>query len=286
MFAVTLTDAANHALGVTLRVALIVVVALVVRWLAHRAITRGIARTQHRMSSDTLTGSFVRSEARLGAVASMARNLASVSILTIALLMVLGELSINLGPLLAGAGVAGIAIGFGAQSLVRDLLAGFFVVIEDQYGVGDFIVVGTVSGTVERITLRSTELRDMAGTVWHIPNGTIQQVGNKSQNWARAVVEIVVAHGADLRAARATMRRIATEMESEPDWSDAVRVGGQIDDQGIAAMTPLGVTLRLVVDTEPKMQWSVERELRLRIKEAFEAEGIPLEIHQFPGPLS
>ena len=126
----------------------------------------------------------------------------------------------------------------------------------------------------------------MAGTVWHIPNGTIQQVGNKSQNWARAVVEIVVAHGADLRAARATMRRIATEMESEPDWSDAVRVGGQIDDQGIAAMTPLGVTLRLVVDTEPKMQWSVERELRLRIKEAFEAEGIPLEIHQFPGPLS
>lgn len=111
------------------------------------------------------------------------------------------------------------------------------------------------------------------------PNGTILRVGNKSQNWARAVVEVVVAHSADIRQARSLMTAAAAEMSASEEWAPAMRVGGTADDQGIADLTPGGVTLRLVVDTEPKSQWGVERELRLRIKEAFDEAGIPFEVH-------
>jgi small conductance mechanosensitive channel len=223
-----------------------------------------------------------RVDARSDTIQAMVESLTTWIIYIVATLLVLGELEINLAPLLAGAGIAGIAIGFGAQSLVRDVLAGFFVLVEDQYGVGDIIDAGPASGTVERISLRSTQLRDLAGTVWHIPNGTIVRVGNKSQNWARAVVEVTVSLTADIRKARGIMSEVAATMATEPEWEAAMRVGGVADDQGISAMTPMGATLRLVVDTEPKSQWGVERELRLRIKEAFDAASIPLEVHQTP----
>lgn len=296
MSAITLSDGAQHALEVGLRVLLIVLVALVLRMLVHRAIERTTRQMKSRLTNGTIVStiggaissgeSTNRVEARANTIEAMGKSLATWILYIVATLMVLGELSINLAPLLAGAGIAGIAIGFGAQNLVRDVLAGFFVLVEDQYGVGDIIDAGPANGTVERISLRSTQLRDLAGTVWHIPNGTILRVGNKSQNWARAIVEIVVPYSADVRKARGIMSEVAAQMATEEAWDAAMRVGGVADDQGISAMSPQGMTLRLVVDTEPKSQWGVERELRLRIKEAFDAEGIPLEVHQPPPPVT
>ena len=294
MFALNLSDGAQHAVEVAIRVVVIIAVATIVRLLIHRTISRATSQMTSRFSSRTIvstiggaltsTDSTNRIGARANTIEAMSKSLATWIIGIVATLMVLGELDINLAPLLAGAGIAGIAIGFGAQNLVRDVLAGFFVLVEDQYGVGDIIDAGPASGTVERISLRSTQLRDLAGTVWHIPNGTILRVGNKSQNWARAIVEIVIPYSADVRKARGIMAEVAAQMATEEAWEAAMRVGGVADDQGISAMSPLGMTLRLVVDTEPKSQWGVERELRLRIKEAFDAAGIVLEVHQPPPP--
>jgi small conductance mechanosensitive channel len=217
-----------------------------------------------------------RSAARAAALSSVLRSLTTLVIWSIAVFMVLGELNINLAPLIAGAGVASIAVGFGAQSLVKDVVNGLFIMLEDQFGVGDTIDVGVASGTVEHITLRTTQIRDVAGTVWHVPNGQILEVGNKSQNWARAVVDIVIAPDADVRAARDLIRRVADELVVDPAW--AARVSGAPEEQGVQALTPEGVTLRLTIDTEPASQWGVERELRLRIKVALDTAGIPLAV--------
>ena len=132
----------------------------------------------------------------------MLRSLGTAIIWTFAVIYVLNDLGFNLGPLLAGAGIVGVALGFGSQSLVKDFLSGMFMLIEDQYGVGDIIDVGEAAGVVEEVTLRTTRLRDVNGTVWHVPNGQIVRVGNRSQQWARAVLDIAVAHKTDVAAAR------------------------------------------------------------------------------------
>lgn len=288
------SDDVTNAASTALRVLLILIAAGVLRWLVHRAISRATRRMDRSFRgerfgatlADTLGSTAVgRVEARSRTIEGMAKSLTTWVIGLIAALLVLSELHINLAPLLAGAGIAGIALGFGAQSLVRDVLAGFFILVEDQFGVGDIIDVGTANGTVEEITLRSTRLRDLQGTVWHIPNGTILQVGNKSQGWARAVVEITVGLTADITKARQLMVHAAEEMSSEEHWEQAMRVGDGPDDQGVSALTPAGATLRLVVTTEPKSQWAVERELRQRIKEAFDREGISLEVPHLRPPV-
>ncbi len=143
----------------------------------------------------------VRSAARAETITAVLRSVATGIIGVFAGVYILGILGLNLGPLIAGAGLAGVALGFGAQSLVRDFLSGIFLLIEDQYGVGDVVDLGEASGTVEQVTLRVTRLRDQNGTVWHVPNGEIRRVGNKSQQWARAVVDIAVSPNADLERA-------------------------------------------------------------------------------------
>lgn len=283
LVAVELAPDTREALASGLRVLAIVVIAVLVRRAARRAISGTVERIRARASATDPAAlprgdRSRRTEARVATVSSVLNSQASVVVYGIALLLILGEIQVNLAPLLASAGFVAAALGFGAQSLVRDTLAGIFVLIEDQYGVGDVIDAGPATGTVERVTLRSTQLRDLAGTVWHVPNGTIARVGNKSQHWACAVVEIVVSHEADVRLAREVMRRVAGELAGDPGWA-AVRPGSKVDDQGISDLSPTGVTLRLVVETEPASQWLVERELRLRIKEAFAEAAIPLEVH-------
>lgn len=273
---------ARRVLDVSWRIALVFALAFVVNVLVARSIRR-VTEGMRRRATDArdATSSLGRDDrlrrvdARTAAVSTMLRSLSAVTLFTLAVLVALGVLDVNLGPLLAGAGVVGVAVGFGTQSLVRDLVAGVFVLIEDQYGVGDVIDAGPATGTVERVTLRSTQLRDLSGTVWHIPNGSITSVGNKSQNWARAVIDVLVAHGTDVRTARSILRAVAESLVHDPEWGEA-RLVGSPDEQGVQALGPDGVTLRLVVDTEPASQWAVERELRLRIKEAFDAEGIQL----------
>ncbi len=283
MLALELTDAWRRILVGGGRVLLIIVLA----WILNRIVGRAISKLAMRVrrAADDVIGrapgvlnrqdSAQRGEARASTLSSMLRSIATVVIFTTAVLMILGELRISLGPLIAGAGIASIAVGFGAQSMVRDVLAGIFVLLEDQYGVGDIIDAGPATGTVEHVSLRSTSLRDLAGTVWHIPNGAIVRVGNKSQNWARAVIDVVVSHNTDIRQARAAMLSTAEALADEQDWAEQ-RLAGEINDQGVQAVGPEGITLRLVIDTEPASQWIVERELRQRIKEAFDSQGIRL----------
>ena len=187
-----LAQLADVLLTTGLRIVLIVVLAWVVLRLVRRAIDHfvrslGSRDAKGRMSSELAPRDpSIRSAARTETLGHVLKSIAGGAIWTVAGLMVLGELGINLGPLIAGAGVAGIALGFGAQSMVKDFLAGIFILIEDQYGVGDLVDVGEVSGnlvsgTVESVTLRSTRVRSVDGTVWHVPNGTILRVGNLSQ---------------------------------------------------------------------------------------------------------
>ncbi len=220
-----------------------------------------------------------RASARTETITSVLSSTATIVVWVIAALLVLGELGISLAPLLAGAGIAGLAIGFGAQTVVRDFLSGFFMLAEDQYGVGDVVDLGEVAGVVERVSLRTTILRDVDGVVWHVPNGEVQRVGNKSQLWSRAVLDVEVAYDTDLRLAQGILQRVADEVWRDPSFTE----GDIIEPPevwGVERMGADGIALRLVVKTDPADQWVVARELRLRIKEAFDAAGIEIPFPQ------
>jgi small-conductance mechanosensitive channel len=220
-----------------------------------------------------------RSNARAETVGFVLRSFSSTAIWTIAVFIVLSELGINLAPLIAGAGIAGIALGFGAQSLVEDFLSGMFMLIEDQYGVGDVIDVGDAKGTVEKVSLRTTSIRDVQGTVWHFPNGEIRRVGNFSQLWSRALIDVDVAYEADTRLAQGVIQRVATELWEDPKWGEET-VMEPPEVWGVQSLGGDAVQIRLVVKTKPSSQWEVERELRLRIKEALDEAGIEIPFGQ------
>ncbi|HJM29364.1 MAG: mechanosensitive ion channel family protein [Acidimicrobiales bacterium] len=221
----------------------------------------------------------LRTKARTETLTSVLSSITNLAIWTVVALMALGEIGVNLGPLIAGAGIVGVAVGFGAQSIVKDFLSGMFMLVEDQYGVGDSVDVGIASGTVERMTLRTTILRDTNGSVWYIPNGEIARVGNRSQVWSRAVLDIDVAYDTDLRHAQDVMKRVAVGL-----WEDEEFVEGDIIEEpkvvGVQNLGIDGITLRLVAKTDPSEQWAVARELRIRIKEAFDVEGIEMPFPQ------
>ena len=214
-----------------------------------------------------------RRKQRVRALGSVLRSAASVTIFTIAGVVILGDLGINLAPLLASAGVAGIAVGFGAQNLVRDYLSGIFMLLEDQYGVGDVITVGDATGTVETVTLRITRMRDVNGTVWHVRNGTIEQVGNESQGWARAVIDFPVPYAADLSTITTILAGAAEAMWNEPAWHTVMLEQPEV--WGAQEVSSSQVTMRIVAKTAPMRQWEVEREMRARVKAALGASGIP-----------
>jgi moderate conductance mechanosensitive channel len=226
-----------------------------------------------------LLGRLVNGKARrVETVAALFRSMASVTVWTIALLMALGELGLNLGPLIAGAGIVGVAIGFGAQNLVRDFLSGIFMLVEDQYGVGDVIDAGPAVGTVESISLRSTRLRDVNGTVWHLPNGQIERVGNRSQQWARAVLDVGVSYQTDLAHATEVIRRTAQSMCDDPAYAESILSEPEV--WGVEDLGADGVTIRIVLKTAPNEQLKVTRELRARIKKAFDEAGIEIPFAQ------
>src|SRR6201999_3875756 len=150
---------------------------------------------------------------RIEALASVLRSVVSFVVWVVAGLLILGQIGFNLAPLLAGAGILGVAIGFGSQSLVKDFLSGFFILVEDQFGGGDIVDLEPgISGTVEAVSLRTTRLRSVDGTVWHLPNGEIRRVGNLSQHWSRAVMDIDVAYDTDIEHASAVIKRVADEL--------------------------------------------------------------------------
>jgi small conductance mechanosensitive channel len=185
---------------------------------------------------------------------------------------------VNLGPLIAGAGIAGVAIGFGAQSLVKDFLSGIFMLVEDQYGVGDIVDVGEATGTVEAVTLRTTRIRSVDGTVWHVPNGTIDRVGNMSQQWARALLDVDVAYGTDIDDAQRVIKAVADAVAEDPEWRHRILEPPEV--WGIESMGPDAISIRLVVKTRPGDQFPVMRELRRRLSDTFLSEGIEMPFPQ------
>jgi small-conductance mechanosensitive channel len=219
-----------------------------------------------------------RKAARADSIGSVIGSTVTVLVWVIALLLIIGELGIDLGPLIAGAGIAGVALGFGAQSLVKDCISGLFMLIEDHFGLGDVVDVGEAVGTVEEITLRATVLRDLDGTVWHVPNGEILRVGNMSQQWSVAVVDMDVAYDADLELVREVMLGAAGELCAADDWREQVLEEPQI--LGVEALGANAVTMRMVVKTAAGTQWALRRQLREAIKARFDAEGIEIPFPQ------
>lgn len=219
-----------------------------------------------------------RSLKRAETIGNLLRSTITLVVWAVAALTIMSELGLDLGPLLAGAGIAGVALGFGAQHLVRDFLSGMFMLIEDQYGVGDVIDVGPASGVVESVSLRSTRIRDVEGTVWHMPNGSISRVGNKSQQWSRALLDIEVSYSTHTDHAESTIQRVADEMALDPEWSADIL--GPPEVWGVEQLGADGVTIRLVVKTRPLAQWNVARQLRSRLKATFAEEGIEIPFPQ------
>ena len=196
----------------------------------------------------------------------------------IVLFMMLREFNINITPLLTGAGVAGIAIGFGAQSVIKDFLQGFFILAEDQFRVGDVVKIGDHSGSVERITMRTTRLRSLDGNVHIVPNGEIKIVVNMTHGWSRALVDVDVAYKEDLDRVMLIMETAASGLQKEEKYKNSILEKPQV--LGVQKLGDSGITIRLIVKTSPLKQWEITRELRKRIKEVFDREGIEIPFPQ------
>ena len=233
---------------------------------ATEAVTQAVSERRHQRSH---------------ALGSILRNAASVTIFTIAVTIGLGDLGVNLAPVLASAGVVGIAVGFGAQNLVRDFLAGIFMLMEDQYGVGDVINIGDATGTVEAVSLRTTRLRDINGVVWHIRNGALEKVGNESQGWARAVVDVPAPPELDLADTRKIMEQAAATMWHERRWRKLMLEKPEV--WGVQAITDTQVTMRVAAKTLPLRQYEAGRELRERVVSAIDLALLDLEVDPQPG---
>ena len=211
-----------------------------------------------------------RRHQRAHALGSILRNAASVAIFAIAVAIGLGDLGVNLAPVLASAGVVGIAVGFGAQNLVRDFLAGIFMLLEDQYGVGDVINIGeSTTGTVEAVSLRTTRLRDVNGVVWHLRNGALEKIGNESQGWARAVVDIPVPPELEIGDTRTLMEHAASSMWKDRRWRKLMLEKPEV--WGVQDISASQIVMRVVAKTLPLRQWEVGRELRERVLSAIDA---------------
>ncbi|WP_395570732.1 mechanosensitive ion channel family protein [Streptomyces sp. BK79] len=267
-------------LAIGLRVLLIVVIAVVLRAVVRRAITKLIDRMNRRTGtagSTALSGLLVNAERRRQrseAIGSVLRSVASFLILGTAALMVLGTFQINLAPLLASAGVAGVAIGFGARNLVTDFLSGVFMILEDQYGVGDSIDAGVASGEVIEVGLRVTKLRGDNGEIWYVRNGEVKRIGNLSQGWSTAGVDVTVRSDEDLEKVRETIAGVGERMSKEEPWNEML--WGPIEVLGLDSVLLDSMVVRVSAKTMPGKSLTVERELRWRIKRAFDSAGIQI----------
>ncbi|WP_217169909.1 mechanosensitive ion channel family protein [Streptomyces sp. AC512_CC834] len=267
-------------LAIGLRVLLIVVIAVVLRAVVRRAISKFIERMNRRTGPSggtALSGLLVNAERRRQrseAIGSVLRSVASFLILGTAALMVLGTFQINLAPLLASAGVAGVAIGFGARNLVTDFLSGVFMILEDQYGVGDSIDAGVASGEVIEVGLRVTKMRGVDGEIWYVRNGEVKRIGNLSQGWSTAGVDVTVRSDEDLDKVKETLAAVGERMSKEEPWNEML--WGPIEVLGLDSVLLDSMVVRVSAKTMPGKALTVERELRWRIKRAFDEAGIAI----------
>lgn len=280
----------NEWLTIAIDRVLMVPVVLVVAFVLHRLFRRWTDRFVTRVEEDirrrlqrareldtraaTHTAATRRLQ-RLHAIGGAIRSGGGIVIWLTALLVLLDRFY-DLRPILAGAGLAGLVVGFGAQNMIRDFLAGVSMLVEDQYGVGDWIEVDTTVGEVEQVGLRTTRIRDIDGVMWHIPNGHMQKVGNLTQHWARATLDVPFALDADIGHVKRTVQHVADELAADPDWSIDIIAPPEI--WGVQDWGPAGMSLRLVIATRPLRNWDVTRQLRERLHHAFLHEGIRLPV--------
>lgn len=269
-----------------LQILLILALAWLLRRIVHRMIRHTVGRmTQARPArrvrdrpgrvatvDPATAGNGERRHQRAEAVGSVLRSASSVIIYGIAILSVLQLLGLPLTSVIASAGIAGAALAFGAQNLVKDFLAGIAMLMEDQYGVGDVIDAGPASGTVEEVGLRITRIRDSGGVIWYIRNGEIIRIGNKTQGWAVATLDIPVAYGEDLGRVNSLISDTVRELAEDPDWRAKILEPPEV--LGIESLTTETVTIRVTITTPPLVHTEVARELRGRLKAAFDAAGI------------
>jgi small conductance mechanosensitive channel len=268
-----------------LRIAGIIVGALVLRWLVHRAIARVVTRAtttslrdrfveRRRVDGDDSATELLRERRRQRAetIGSILRSCATAVIFGVAFVMVLSEVHIDIGPIIASAGVVGVALGFGAQSLVKDFLSGVFMILEDQYGVGDVVDTGSATGTVEEVGLRVTRLRDGQGVVWYVRNGEILRIGNQSQGWSTAIVDVSVAYDENLPAVQELIRSVAADLADDEEWADQILEDPVV--AGVESVTGTAMTIRVIIRCRPSEHLGVQRELRSRVKLAFDREGV------------
>jgi small conductance mechanosensitive channel len=292
VFRLTQTDwisrSADDLVAHVVVVLLVIVVAVVLRFAVHRAIRRltegaregrvpALLRPLRDRAVRTLKDAaplmVERRTQRAQAIGSVLRSFSTILIYGVAFVLILGEFGVNLAPIIASAGIVGVAIGFGAQNLVRDFLSGIFMMLEDQYGVGDVVDLGEATGTVEAVGLRVTTLRDIAGTVWYVRNGEVLRVGNSSQGFSVAVVDIPVGHAADVDEALEIAERAAAAECAEPKI--ASKVIAPPDVLGVQSVTAEGVLLRLTIRTRPGEQWAVQRAVAAEVKSALDEAGVP-----------
>jgi moderate conductance mechanosensitive channel len=281
----TLAEVADFVFGTPLTLILIAIGALIVKALVGRVIGRALRSLSHGVVRERLTSvrrrspaallespteTSLRAEQRISALTSIVQSVAGFVILLLAIFMMLSEVGVDVAPLLAGAGVVGVALGFGSQSLVKDFLSGLFILAEDQFGVGDVVDLdGQVSGAVEAVSLRTTRLRAADGTVWHVPNGAIVRVGNKSQHWARSLLDVELASDTDIDHAEHVIHRVAGELHGQRE--DILE---EPEVRGIEQREDGRLVFRLLVKTLPADREEVSGELRTRLAEAFGREGI------------
>ena len=268
-------------------IVIVIVVALVARALANRSIDRLTRATSEGTVPSILSPLKERASAaaarlesaplserrrqRADTIGSVLESAVTVAVFVLALLVILRELGIDVTALLAGTSILGVALAFGAQNVIKDFLSGMFMILEDQYGVGDVIDVGPAIGTVEAVGLRTTRLRDEAGTVWYVRNGEIARVGNQSQGFAQVVLDVPIDAAADLNAASAAIEAAAAQLHADPDWRTSFLAEPELS--GVQELTREHTVIRLVAQVRPLQQWRVAAELRGRIRLALDRLG-------------
>jgi moderate conductance mechanosensitive channel len=258
----------EEALGPAIKIAVTLLVAV----LLARLLRRAVRKVEAKVAEHTTP---IRALQRTQTLTKVLTSAGIVAIWVIAGFYVLSALGQNLGPLLAGVGIIGLAVGFGAQNLVRDVVSGFFILFEDQYGVGDIVEINEVaSGKVEQLTLRVTGMRALDGTMHFVPNGDINHVANRSRGWARAVVDVGVAYKEQPSKVRKVLEEVAAAAEADPELGRDLYTAPEI--LGVEGLGEYEVTWRIVADTKPGKQWNMARALRERIKVAFDESGVEI----------
>jgi len=253
------------------RILIILLVGAALYFAVRKLVPRVVVHTVQRRMAKKLTEEV---EKRTKTLSRALVWIGTVLIVVVVAFMILSEVGIDITPLLAGAGIVGIALGFGAQYLIRDLIAGLFVIIEDQYDVGDVVKLGDVSGIVEEINLRRTVLRDLDGIMHIIPNGQSAVASNYTRDWSRVNLNVSVAYGTDLDHAIAVINRVCAEMVEEPYWGEAILKTPQV--LRVDKLGDSGIEIKILGDTRPIKQWDVMGEIRKRLKKAFDEEGIEI----------